>query len=177
MILGARADRTVGIAENVHECHPWKMKRKTSFCIAAVLLLAAWVSLSAQELGYWRPASKTAQSITGGVAISDTKLSINFSNFDIVRARDLEPAEVSTVFDTDSGGSKKGRLYGLGIPAAKKFLHKNTLCGTEDTRWMVAFADGNSLQLAFFSGARAPVFTPDAISNSTNLCGTYSYVR
>jgi hypothetical protein len=177
MILGAPADRKAGIAENFHECHSWGMKRKTSFCIAAILLLAAWVSLSAQELGYWRPASKTAQSITGEVAISDTKLSINFYSFDIVRARDLEPAEVSSVFDTDSSSSKKGSLYGVSIPAAKKFLHKNTLCGNEDTRWMVAFADGNSLQLAFFSGAKAPVFTVDAISNSTSLCGTYSYVR
>jgi len=153
------------------------MKRETSFCIAAALLLAGLASLSAQELGYWRAASKTAQSITGDVAISDTKLSINFSNFDIVRARDLQPAEVSSVFNTDSSAHKTGGLYGLSIPGAKKFLHKNTLCGSEDTRWMAAYADGKSLQLAFFSGAKAPVFTPDAISNSTNLCGTYSYVR
>lgn len=153
------------------------MKREISFCIAAGLLLAGCFSLSAQELGYWRPASKTAQSITGDVGISDTKLSINFYNFDIVRARDLEPAELASVFDTDSGGSKKGHLYGLSIPAAKKFLHKNTLCGSDDTRWMVAYADGNSLQLAFFSGAKAPVFTVDAITNSTSLCGTFSYAR
>jgi hypothetical protein len=153
------------------------MKRETSFCIAAGLLLACCASVTAQELGYWRAASKTAESVTGDVAISDTKISINFSNFDIVRARDLEAAEVSSVFDADSGGSEKGRLYGLSIPASKKFMHKNTLCGIEDTRWMVAYVDGKSLQLAFFSGAKAPVFTPDAISNSTNLCGTYSYVR
>jgi hypothetical protein len=166
-----------GIAENFRQCHSWEMKRETSFCIAAALLLVSWVSLSAQELGYWRPASKTAQSITGEIAISDAKLSINFYNFNIVRARDLEPAEVSSVFDTDSSASQKGHLYGLSIPATKKFLHKTTLCGTEDTRWMVAYADGNSLQLAFFSGARAPVFTVDAIQNSTSLCGTFNYVR
>jgi hypothetical protein len=152
------------------------MRRETSFCIVAGLLLACCASVTAQDLGFWRAASKTAQSVTGDVAISEAKISINFSNFDIVRARDLEPAEVSSVFDTDSSASKKGRLYGLSIPASKKFMHKNTLCGSEDTRWMVTYVDGNSLQLAFFSGEKAPVFTPDAISNSTNLCGTYSYV-
>ena len=153
------------------------MKRETSFWIAAALLLACCVSVTAQELGFWRAASKTAQSVTGDVGISDTKLTINFSNFEIVRARDLRPEEVSSVFDTDSNGTKIGRLYGMSIPASKKFMHKNTLCGTEDTQWMVTYVDGNTLQLAFFSGTKAPVFTPDAISNSTSLCGTYTYVR
>jgi hypothetical protein len=153
------------------------MKRERFFCIAAGLLLACCVSVRAQDLGIWRAASKTAQSVTGDVGISDAQISINFYSFAIVRARDLEPAEVSSVFDTDSSASKKGHLYGVSIPAAKKFLHKNTLCGNEDVRWMVTYVDGNSLQLAFFSGAKAPVFTPDAISNSTNFCGTYSYVR
>lgn len=148
-----------------------------SGCVSVALVLAGWISASAQELGYWRAASKTAHSITGDVAISAVKLMINFYSFDIVRARDLQPAELSSVFDTDSNGSQKGHLYGLNISAAKKFLHKNTLCGSEDTHWMVAFADGNSLQLAFFSGEKAPVFTVDAISNSTSLCGTYSYIR
>ena len=94
-----------------------------------------------------------------------------------VRARDLEPSEVSAVFDTDSAAGKKGHLYGLNIPAGKKFLHKNTLCGGEDTHWMAAYADGRSLRIAFFSGAKAPLFTLDAISNSTSLCGTFSYTR
>jgi hypothetical protein len=153
------------------------MKRATTFCIAAGLSLACWFSATAQELGYWRAESKTAHSVTGDVSISAAKLMINFYNFDIVRARDLEPPEVSSVFDTDSSGTIKGRLYGLNIPASKKFAHKNTLCGSEDTHWMVTYSDGNSLQVAFFSGEKAPVFTPDAISNSTSLCGLYTYIR
>jgi hypothetical protein len=153
------------------------MKRERFFCIAAGLLLACCVSVTAQELGYWRAASKTAQTITGDVGISDTAISINFYNFAIVRARDLEPAEVSSVFDTDSSASTKGHLYGMNISGARKFMHKNTLCGGEDVRWMVTYVDGRSLQLAFFSGAKAPVFTPDAIANSSNFCGTYSYAR
>ena len=153
------------------------MKRKRLFCIAVGLLLACCVSLTAQELGFWRAANSTAQSVTGDVAFSDAKISINFSNFPIVRARDLEPAEVSSVFDADSNASNKGHLYRLNIPASKKFMHKSTLCGTEDTQWMATYVEGRSLNLAFFSGEKVPVFTLDAISNSTNLCGTYTYAR
>jgi hypothetical protein len=152
------------------------MKRKRLFCIA-VGLLACCVSLTAQELGFWRAANSTAQSVTGDVALSDAKISINFSNFAIVRARDLDPAEVSSVFDADSNASNKGHLYRLNIPASKKFMHKSTLCGTEDAQWMATYVEGRSLNLAFFSGQRVPVFTLDAISNSTNLCGTYTYSR
>ena len=153
------------------------MKRKRLFCIAVGLLLACCVSLTAQELGFWRAANSTAQSVTGDVAFSDAKISINFSNFPIVRARDLEPAEVSSVFDVDSNSTDKGHLYKLNIPASKKFMHKNTLCGAEDTQWMAAYVEGHSLHLAFFSGQKAPVFTMDAISHSTNLCGTHTYIR
>jgi hypothetical protein len=59
----------------------------------------------------------------------------------------------------------------------QRFLHKNTLCGTQDTQWMAAYVAGKSLQVAFFSGDDAPVFTFDAIAHSPNLCGTYIYVR
>jgi hypothetical protein len=143
----------------------------------AGFLLACCISTTAQELGYWRAASTTAKSVTGDVAFSDAKMLIYFSNFAIVRARDLEPAEVSSVFDADSNSGAKGHLYKVGIPAAKKFLHKNTLCGAEDTQWMATYVEGNTLNLAFFSGQKPPTFTLDAISNSTNLCGTYNYTR
>lgn len=153
------------------------MKCEKLFCIAMGLLLASCVSVTAQELGYWRAASSTAQSVTGDVGFSDAKILINFYNFPIVRARDLEPAEVSSVFDADSNASNKGHLYKLNIPAAKKFMHKSTLCGAEDTQWVATYVEGRSLHLAFFSGTKAPVFTLDAISNSTDLCGTYAYTR
>ena len=58
-----------------------------------------------------------------------------------------------------------------------KFLHKNTLCGGEDTQWMVTSASGKSLQVAFFSGTTMPVLTPEVMANTTDLCGTYSYAR
>ena len=84
---------------------------------------------------------------------------------------------MSAGFDVDSSAGGSGSLYRLNIPAAKKFLHKNSLCGSEDTEWMVTYVSGRSLQLAFFSGQKQPVFTLEAISNSTDMCGTFAYVR
>jgi hypothetical protein len=139
--------------------------------------LASCMSVVAQEKGNWRAANSTAQSITGDVTLSDEKISINFSGFVIARIRDLEPGEVSAVFDVDNSVEKNGSLYRLSIPASKRFMHRNTLCGTEDTQWMAAYVAGRSLHLAFFSGQKAPVFALNAIENSTDLCGTFSYVR
>jgi hypothetical protein len=153
------------------------MKRNPWFVVVAGLLLAFSLPGMAQELGFWRAASKEAQSTTGDVAFSDFKISINYAGFTIVRVRDLAPGEVSSVFDADSNSGAKGHLYKLNIPASKRFLHKNSLCGSEDTEWMATFVEGRSLHVAFFSGEKPPVFTVDAISNSTDLCGVYTYGR
>jgi hypothetical protein len=153
------------------------MKRKRLFCAILGFLLACCVLATAQEKGNWRASNSAAESITGDVAISDAKISINFSSFPIAQIRDLEPGEVSAAFDLDSSAGGGGSLYRLSIPASKKFLHRNSLCGAEDTQWMAAYVAGHSLRLAFFSGQKMPVFTPDAIANSTDLCGTFSYVR
>jgi hypothetical protein len=153
------------------------MKRQRLFCAILGSLLACCVPATAQEKGNWRAANSAAESITGDVAISGAKISINFSSFPIAQIRDLDPGEVSAAFDLDSGAGGGGSLYRLSIPASKKFLHRNSLCGAEDTQWMVAYVAGHSLRLAFFSGQKMPVFTPDAIANSTDLCGTFSYVR
>jgi hypothetical protein len=131
----------------------------------------------AQERGTWRAASKTAQSITGDVSISTEKLSINFVTFPVAQIRSLNPAELKAAFDLDADPTGVGSLYKLNIPGEKKFLHKNSLCGGDDTQWMVTYAAGRSLQLAFFSGPAMPVFTPEAIATTTNLCGTYAYVK
>lgn len=153
-----------------------RMKRFLGFMAGLALMSCGLVT--AQELGYWRAVSSTAQSVTGDVGIFETKLMINnFYSFPMVKATDLEPAQVSAVFDVDTNTSGKGHLYKVDIPASRKFLHKNTLCGAEDTQWMAAYADGRTLHLAFFSGQKVPVFTMDAISNSTALCGTYMYGR
>jgi hypothetical protein len=153
------------------------MKRETLLRTLAVCLLITCLTLTAQEKGMWRAASNTARSITGDVALSDEKLIINFASFTMSRIRSLEAAEISTIFDADSTAEGTGSLYRLNIPGAKRFLGKNTLCGNEDVQWMVTYVSGRSLHLAFFSGQKAPVLTHDAISNSTDLCGTFAYAK
>jgi hypothetical protein len=145
---------------------------------AAVLVLGgALRGVAQQDRGAWLAASKTASSITGDIAISETKLSIDFKAFTIAPIRSLKPEEVSAIFDADVNTTGPGSLYRLDIPATQRFLHKNTLCGEESTQWMATYVAGKSLQVAFFSGESAPVLTFDAVSHSTNLCGTYSYTR
>jgi hypothetical protein len=151
--------------------------RERWLCALLGSVLACCVALSAQERGNWRAANAPAQSTTGDVGIGDEKIFINFSSFTIARIRDLESGEVSSVFDADSGSGVKGSLYRLSIPGAKTFLHKHTLCAGEDTQWMATYVEGRSLHLAFFSGEKMPVFTPDTIANATDFCGTFAYAR
>jgi hypothetical protein len=132
---------------------------------------------AAQDKGNWRAASKNASAITGDVAITQEKLVVNFLAFTMAEIRSLNAAEVGAVFDVESGAGGVGTLYRVNVPATRKFLHKNSLCGGEDTQYMVTYVAGKNLQVAFFSGAAAPVLTLDAIQNSTDLCGTFSYVR
>jgi hypothetical protein len=153
------------------------MTREKIVCVVLGLLVACGVAARAQEEGAWRASSSSATSITGDISISDEKLFLNFYGFPMARIRDLEPGEVSAVFDVDSSAGGRGRLYRLSIPGSKKFLHKNSLCGSEDTQWMAAFVEGRTLHIAFFSGPKMPVFTPEAFANSTDLCGTFTYAR
>jgi hypothetical protein len=152
---------------------------KKQFRLFAVVGLLAICSLSgaAQDRGYWRAASSNAASITGDLAISPSRVTINFASFPIVQVRRLKPAEVSSVFDADVNAGIEGTLYRLRVPADKKFLHHNTLCGDEFTTWMATYVAGRSMQVAFFSGDQEPVFKFGAIQNSPALCGNYTYVR
>ncbi len=152
------------------------MKRSFLYGAVAGLLLGCSMFSSAQDKGDWRSASSNARSITGDIEISDSKLFLNFIGFTIAQIRKLEPAETTAVFASEvSNGS--GNLYRLTVPAARRFLHHNTLCGSEDVQWMVTSVSERTLHVAFFSGADTPVFTPEAMANSTDLCGTFSYVR
>ena len=145
--------------------------------IAAALLWICVLPCLAQDKGYWRAASNTAHSITGDIAISDFKLSINYLPFTIAQIRQLKPEEAASAFSIGDHPGGSGYLYRLNVPAAKRFLHKNTLCGSDATQWMATYAAGNDLQVAFFSGAKPPVFTSEALADSTNLCGLYTYAR
>ena len=152
------------------------MKRFFLLAVAAVLLWNC-SRLAAQEKGSWRAASNTAVSITGDLSISDTKVSINYLSFTMAQIRHLESAEVSAVFPSEGLDGAGGTLYRLNIPARQQFIRHNTLCGSEDTQWMVASVAGKALHVAFFSGTNMPVLSAEAINNSSDLCGTFTYVK
>lgn len=149
---------------------------KTNHAIAATFLLCC-LTLTAQEKGLWGAVSSNAKSITGDVELSNERIGIDLMTFPMARIRSLEKAELSAAFDADSNANGTGSLYRLNVPAARKFLRKNSLCGAEDTAWMATYVRGNGLQLAFFSGQKPPVFTLDALANSSDACGVFSYAR
>jgi hypothetical protein len=151
------------------------MNIKRSILLATILTLAPTLAASAQDKGYWSASSATAHSITGDVGFSANKVTINFASFTIAQIRAMQPAEISAVFN--DGTTAPGNLYALNIPAAKYFLHKNTICGSEDVHWMVTTITGKTMQIAFFSEPKLPIFTPEAMVNSTSLCGTFTYTR
>lgn len=153
------------------------MRKTVLFSAAAWLLCICCLAGSAQDVGYWRPENSAAHTITGDISISDFRLSINFIPFTIAQIRLLKPAETAAAFDTYSHPGGGGYLYRLNVPATKQFLHKNTLCGSDEAQWMATYAAGNDLQVAFFSGSTTPVLTSEALANSTNLCGMFTYIR
>ncbi len=143
----------------------------------AILITAASCSCFAQDRGDWMAASSNAKAITGDVSITGSKVFISLTGFIIAPIRALQPAEIQAVFNTDPGDPSRGNLYRLNVPATKKFLHKNSLCGNEDVQWMVTSASGRHLQVAFFSGDSMPILTIDALQNATDLCGSFEYSR
>jgi hypothetical protein len=156
-------------------CHAERMKfLKFSFVLLACSLSCS-VSTLAQETGYWRASSNTAKTVTGDVALTSEKISINFSTYWIAQIRALTPTELSAAFGLDANPSGSGNLYRLSIPSDKKLLHKNTLCGGEYTQWMATYSTGRTLELAFFSTSKMPVLTPEAVTDNSNLCGVYGY--
>jgi hypothetical protein len=157
-------------------CHALEMRRQCWLVAVGYVFLGSMVAV-AQERGQWRAASTTARAITGDVAIGGQKISINFVSFTIAQIKTLDAAEVSAVFNLDTPAVAGGQLYRLDVPGSTRFQHKNTLCGSEDTQWMVTTVTGKTLQLAFFSGTKMPVFTGEAMAGSTDLCGTFMYVK
>jgi hypothetical protein len=153
------------------------MKLQTTLTIFLGLGLNCALTGMAQERGNWRAASKTAQSITGDVTFGNEKLTINFVGFPVAEIRSLKLAEIAAAFGGADANAGIGHLYRLSIPGDKRFLHKNTLCGSEETQWMATYVSGKELQIAFFANAAPPLFTAEALNNDPNLCGIYSYMH
>lgn len=155
-------------------------KRHLAYAAGLAALFAALGAAAAQaqeDRGYWRAASSNANAITGDISIGEIKVAINYVSFPLAPIRRLKPVEVSSAFDADVNAGVEGSLYRLKVPPAQRFLHKNTLCGEEETEWMATYARGHTLQVAFFSGDDEPVFTFDAVQKSSALCGVYTYAR
>ena len=152
------------------------MRIRVGFFLLAFAVACA-ASAAAQDRGSWMAASKNAASITGSINIREAKLTINFLTLPIAYTRSLQPAEVAAVFDADANSAGNGVLYRLKIPAAQRFLNKNTLCGSEQTQWMATWVSGKTLSVAFFSGDDIPVFSFEAINKSTDMCGIFFYSR
>ena len=153
------------------------MRKSFRLLAFAGLLAACSLACAAQDRGYWRAASSNAAAVTGDIALSNSKLTIDFAAFPFVQVRRLTPAESAAVFDADVNSGIEGALYRLRVPAERKFLHKNTLCDDEITTWLATYVSGKSLQVAFFSGDTEPIFKFGAVQNSPALCGVYTYVR
>lgn len=155
---------------------PNRMSRSIQLA-AIVLLLAGGSIATAQEAGLWRAQSANARSITGDVGLSSDRITIDFFTFTMARIRALEPAEMSAAFDADASAPGTGNLYRVSIASSKQLLRHNTLCGSDDTQWMATYIVGRTLHLTFFSGATPPVFTLNALANSSDLCNTFTYTR
>ncbi len=145
--------------------------------IMAFPLLLVSSPAHAQDKGPWRAESSTARTITGDIEITDSRLMINFAVFPLANIRSLTVAEASAAFDADRSAPGGGFLYRLRIPAEKRFQHRNTLCGSDETQWMATWESGPALQVAFFSGDKMPILTLDALNGSPAVCGIYGYVR
>jgi len=146
--------------------------------VAGVAILLLWpIAGSAQDKGYWRAESNNANQITGDLAISDSRLTINFISYSLASIRKLTQTEAGAAFDVDVNAAGGGSLYRLSIPADKRFLHHNTLCGSEETQWMATYVQDRTLHVALFSGASMPVLTGEALSSSNEVCGIFGYAR
>ena len=173
--------RVPNLREALAGCDAQNMRQARVRGLAAVAVMAAMLASSrvgtAQEKGYWRAASSNANAITGDLSFSATKVTINLENYPIAEIRTLTADEDAAVFDAEPDAGGAGKLFHLRVPAEQKFAHHNTLCGTEDTQWMVTYVENKTLRVAFFSGDTAPALTVDALANSTDVCGIFTYAR
>jgi hypothetical protein len=147
------------------------------FLLFPAIACAATTFAQQPEKGYWRAASRTAQSITGDISFSGSKITINFTSFLISPVRLLKPSEVSAAFDEAVDTAGNGQLYRVSIPASRRFVKNNTLCGSQETQWIAVYVANGALKVAFFSGDDAPLMSFEALQKSTDLCGIYTYVR
>ena len=157
------------------------MKKRMMVAAVAGIVLVGVVcgaaQANAQDNGRWRAADRRTEIMTDELTIAPMQLTIYESKFPMAPVRKLTPVEVGAVFDADTNAGIGGNLYSLHVPPGVYYTGGSPLCGNEFIRWMATYVRGRTLQVAFFSGDDMPVFTFDAIANSTARCGTYVYTR
>jgi hypothetical protein len=148
---------------------------KMRVLMAGMAALSVAGAVYAQERGYWNAASSTAKSITGDLSFGPDKITINFSTFTLAQIRELKPEEKQALFPDAGAGA--GNLYRVQIPSDKKFLRKNSLCGGEETDWVVTWVSGKELDVAMFSGGSIPSLTAEGLASGQRMCGTFTYTK
>ena len=116
-------------------------------------------------------------SITGDIALTPGKLLMAHRAFPLKQARAIEPAHLADVgkIVNATGDVQSAALYKTMVPRRTALLKANIICGSKDAEWMLAVFEKNELAVAFFAGAKEPDLAPNAVANSTDLCGTFSY--
>jgi len=175
-LLSHSGMRVVDLPGRFSKWHAQRMKKALLLAVGAACLFWS-VLLKAQDKGYWRAESSNANQITGDIAISESRLTINFVGYSLAPIRKLTPAEAASAFDVDVNTAGNGNLYRLSIPGDKRFLHHNTLCGSDEPQWMATYVEARTLHVALFSGSEMPIFTAESLSSSSDVCGIFSYAR
>jgi hypothetical protein len=120
------------------------VKRKRWMVIIAGLAVFS-SPLFAQEKGAWRPVGTAAKYTTGFVVFSDGRISIAGKLVTVAQTRQLKHDEISAIFRLDLPFAGLGNLYRVRIPRSKNFAHKNTICNTDEAKWLATFVEGDDL--------------------------------
>jgi hypothetical protein len=157
------------------------LKQRVVLVAGAFILTAAVAAVQTGRAeaaaAKWSAMSTTAMSITGDVTLSPTDLTMAGTGYPLTHVATV-PAQQRAGIGQFIAVTEPAAvdLYRIKIPGARKLRNGNTLCGGNDVAWLlVVSGSGPTLALAFFSGAAQPPLDPNALSNSTALCGTFTY--
>ncbi|MGL4235724.1 hypothetical protein [Tabrizicola sp.] len=145
------------------------------YLVTAAFILASGVAEAQGGMWFWEEdrsfvaISTTAMAITGDITLSGQPEARVMTVATGARVDLSFIGNVEANWSLTGAGPGPGGVYDvIGDPGA--MLNDNSLCGAGTPATFVVFSeDGNSMQMAAFSGAQ-----PESI-DSPGLCGTYSY--
>lgn len=130
-------------------------------------LVAILPGTAAAEIEHWAAMSKTAMSITGDIAIDGDRLT-----FADGKSITLRPYEMARNGDWAASGEElAGDVFKIEPPSDLKLKRGKRFCSSPATFVVLWTYGEGELTLNVYSGAAAPLGSPDADS----LCATYSY--